>query len=219
VSDGLDEIERLCSTLLRRVSAGERRAMLRDIARQVRAYQLAHLRAQKEPDGTAFTPRRPKRPEQPGGYTVKFLYPKGAADPRLVLMKSWVRQGALITGYDIEAGGIRSFFWDKIDRWLEPAEGERVAGGTRLRRKGRIRAKAMFRKLGRQLKTGVPSADEAWVGWIGGAARVAAIHHEGASDRPALGGRPVRYARRILLGLSTGERSALVDTVLVRLAG
>lgn len=216
--DGLDQIERLALSCLRTVAASERRQLLRSIARDVRQAQGDRIAAQREPDGGAFAPRRPKREEQAGAYPLKFLYPKGAAEPRLVSMRSWVRQGPLLTGFDAEAGGIRSFFWDKVAQWL-PADGAARPAGSRLRRRGSVRAKAMFRKLrtGRYPKSNA-SADEAWVGWIGGAATIARIHQDGASDRPTPRAKPVRYARRVLLGLTTEERGLLVDRLFSHLA-
>lgn len=213
MSDGLDEIERLARSCLRSFAAPERRQILRGLARDIRQSQSDRIAAQREPDGNAFAPRKPRETEQ-GGYTVKFLYPKGAAEPRLVIMKSWVRQGSLLTGFDSEAGAIRSFFWDKIAKWL-PVEGDERVRGGKLRRRGTIKTKAMFRRLrtARYLKNGA-TADEAWVGWIGGAATIAGIHQEGASDRPGTRGKPVRYARRVLLGLTNVERGMLVDMLL-----
>jgi phage virion morphogenesis protein len=91
---------------------------------------------------------------------------------------------------------------------------------SRLRRQGRVRAKAMFKKLrqAKHLKLGV-SADEAWVGFVGRAARIARPHQEGALDRPAPGAPPVRYARRVLLGLTDGERQRIFDAVLDQVTG
>ncbi|MFK3888473.1 phage virion morphogenesis protein [Sphingomonas sp. NPDC079357] len=218
MSDGLDAIERLASACLRRLSGPERRELLRSLARDIRQSQSERIAAQRAPDGTPFAPRKARKPEQGGGYTVKFLYPKGVAEPRLVIMKSWVRQGPLLTGFDSEAGAIRSFFWDKIARWL-PVDGhERVRGG-KLRRRGTIKTKAMFRKLrtARFLKSGA-TGDEAWVGWTGGAAAIASVHQEGGSDRPAKKSKPVRYARRVLLGISKADQSALSAHIVKQIA-
>jgi hypothetical protein len=95
----------------------------------------------------AVPARKEKRQASVGAHALKFLYPKGAAEPRLVLMKSWVRQGPLITGFDIEAEGIRSFFWDKIDKFLPLDAGEQNKGAGKFRRAGHIKRAAMFRKL------------------------------------------------------------------------
>jgi phage virion morphogenesis protein len=86
---------------------------------------------------------------------------------------------------------------------------------SRFRRQGQIRTKVMFRKLvmAKHLRTGV-SADEAWVGFVGRAARVARPHQEGSIDRAAPGAPPVRYARRVLLGLTDAERQRMFDAVL-----
>ncbi len=211
----LHEIERIAGALLRSVSSGERRRLLRTVARDLRQAQSARIAAQRAPDGTAFPARKAKRDPEPGRYAVKFLYPKGAPDPRLVTMKSWVRQGPLLTGFDVEAGAIRSFFWDKVDRWLPVDANEQNRGAGKLRRKGSIRRAAMFRKLrnGRNLRTGATDA-EAWVGFSGRAAEIARVHQEGLSDRPSVKAKPVRYARRTLLGLTEADRNRILDTLL-----
>lgn len=216
MSDGLDAIEQLAGTLLRKASAPERRRILREFAREVRAGQSARIGRQQEPDGHAFTPRRPRKADATGAFAVKFLYPKGAAEPRLVFMKSWVRQGPLLTGYDVEAGGIRSFFWDKVAEWLPVESADQNKRGGKFRRQGAVRRGAMFRKLrsARYLKAG-STADEAWVGWIDPAvSRVARVHQDGGSDRPAAHAKPVRYARRMLIGLGSFELNALVGRLL-----
>lgn len=97
----------------------------------------------------------------------------------------------------------------------------RKAGAPqRFRRQGKLRKGAMFRKLrtARHLRAGA-DADEAWVGFTGRVARIAAVHQEGAADRPAKGVAPVRYARRILLGLNDADRNLALDLVLEKLAG
>ncbi|MET3723818.1 hypothetical protein [Sphingomonas trueperi] len=98
---------------------------------------------------------------------MKFLYPKGAAEPRLVLMKSWTHEGNLLTGFDVEAGGARSFFWNKVDRWLPLEPEEQNKGAGKYRRKSSIRRAAMFRKLrnGRNLRAGATDR-EAWIGFL-----------------------------------------------------
>ncbi|WP_083224529.1 phage virion morphogenesis protein [Sphingomonas panacis] len=218
--DDLNELEEMAGALLRSIASGERRKLLRKIARDIQKSQSARIGRQQTPDGSAFAARRPKRDPRPGNHTAKFLYPKGAASPRLVLMKSWVHEGPLLTGFDIEAGGIRSFFWDKIDRWVPVAPDEQNKGAGKFRRQGRIRQKAMFRKLrnGRNLRAG--STDrEAWVGFTGRAAEIARVHQDGLNDRPAARARPVRYARRVLLGLTAAERGAVLDLLLAHVAG
>jgi len=212
--DDLAAIEAIADALIRKLSSAERRTLLRRMARGIRDSQARRIASQRAPDGAAFAPRKAKKPPAPGNYAVKFLYPKGP-NPRLVLMKSWVHEGPLITGFDVEAGGIRSFFWDKVDRWLPVQREEQNKGAGKFRRQGRIRQKAMFRKLrnGRNLRSDA-SDSEAWIGFSGRASEIASVHQDGLSDRPAARARPVRYARRELLGLTPAERSAALDLLL-----
>lgn len=215
----LAQIEALAGALLRKLGSGERRRILRAVARDLQASQSARIGRQQNPDGSAYVPRKQRKPPRPGNYAVKFLYPKGAANARVVLMKSWVHEGNLITGYDVEAGGIRSFFWDKVDRWLPVEAEEQSKGAGKFRRKGRIRNAAMFRKLRnrRNLQAGA-SDREAWIGFSGRASAIARVHQEGRADRPALGAPPVPYARRGLLGVTDAESKRLLDVLLRHVA-
>lgn len=212
MSEDFSEIERVAGALLRQLAPAARRSLLRRMAREIRVTQSARIGRQQAPDGQPYAPRRKKQEPKPGAYAVRFLYPKGDANPRVVFMKSWVRQGALMTGFDIEAAGIRSFFWDKVDRWLPIEAGEQNASAGKFRRKGKIRQQAMFRKLrnGRFLRADATD-QEAWIGFTGRAAAVAIIHQDGGSDRPTAKAKPVRYAQRRLIGLTYAERSRSLD--------
>jgi len=215
MSDELAQIEKLASAMLARVSAGQRKGLLRKIARTVQASQRQRIRSQRDPDGAPFAPRRQKEPPRPGNHALKFLYPKGAAEPRVVFMKSWVHQGALVTGFDIEANAIRSFFWDKIAKYLPVPAGDDNAEGGKLRRRGVIRKKAMFRKLSsaRYLQAGTDE-NEAWVGFDGRASEIARIHQDGLKDKPAPKAKSVLYPRRPLLGLTAADREAVLNMLL-----
>ncbi|RAT11932.1 MULTISPECIES: phage virion morphogenesis protein [Lonsdalea] len=46
------------TALLTRLSAGERKTLMREVARTLRQQQQARIRLQKNPDGTAYAPRR-----------------------------------------------------------------------------------------------------------------------------------------------------------------
>lgn len=212
------QIEALATALLRNLDASARRSLMRSVAKKVRASQRARIQRQQNPDGSGFAPRR-KRPEPiRGNRARRFLYPKGDANPRVVYLKSWVLDGPLITGFDIEAGGIRSFHHDRIGQELPLEAGQDNAGAGRLRRKGHIRRKAMFRKLlsPRHLKEGATDR-EAWIGFTGQAARVGRIHQDGLTDKPALKAKPVRYARRRLLGLTDADRTMVAEAFMAAL--
>lgn len=219
MTDDFAPIEQLAGNLLRSLSAPERRSLLRKLARALRASQSSRIAAQKNPDGSAFAARRPHREMKPGNYAVKFLYPKGDPNPRLVFMKSWVRQGPLMTGFDAEAGAIRSFFWDKVAKWLPVDPETQNKGAGKLRRRGNLRRQAMFRKLrsARFLRSDATDT-EAWIGFTGRASLVAEIHQKGGMDAPNLGGRQIRYAERGLLGMTEGERGMAIDMLLNHIA-
>lgn len=214
------EIEALAGALLRRLGASERRSLLRKMARGIQKSQSDRIGRQRNPEGAAFAARRERRPLTPGNYAVKFLYPKGDANPRAVFMKSWVHDGPMMTGFDIEAGGIRSFFYDKVAKYLPVEAGEQNAGSAKLRRKGMIRQKAMFRKLRNTRNLRAGSTDlEAWIGFSGRAAEIARVHQEGLRENPSLRGRAVRYAQRGLLGLTPAEQSRALDLIMEHVAG
>ncbi|WP_294192283.1 phage virion morphogenesis protein [uncultured Sphingomonas sp.] len=84
--------------------------------------------------------------------------------------------------------------------------------------KGRLRAQKMFRKIrmAKNLRSG-GNGDEVWVGFGGQASRVATIHQLGLPDAPAIGQSKVRYARRLILGLSEDEQSRMIEFLLHRL--
>lgn len=216
----LAELEQLAGALLRQIEGPERRRVMRAIVRDLARSQSARIGRQQGPDGSRYPKRREKPAPRPGGYAVRFLYPKGAPAPRLVFMKSWVREGPLLTGFDIEAGGIRSFFWDRVDKWLPLEEGDQNKGAGKFRRKGSIRRAAMFRRLrnGRFLRSGVTDR-EAWVGFAGRVAQIARVHQDGGRDRPSQGTREVRYAKRELLGVTDAERARILDSLLDHVAG
>lgn len=82
-------------------------------------------------------------------------------------------------------------------------------------KRGAIRRGIMFRKLRQSghLKSGV-SGDELWVGFDSRDSHIARIHQEGDYDRPGKTARPVRYPRRILLGLTEGELGQVMDALM-----
>ncbi len=218
--DDLTEIESIAGALLRRISAPERRKLLRLIARDIQKSQAARIARQQAPGGEAYLARKERKPPRPGNYAVKFLYPRGAANPRLVLMKSWVHEGNLLTGFDIEVGAIRSFHWDKVDRWLPVTAEEQNKNAGKFRRKGHIRRKAMFRKLRGARNLRADATDrEAWIGFSGRVAEIARVHQDGLSDRPAPKARAVRYAKRELLGVTDAERNAVLDRLIAHVGG
>lgn len=214
----LAELEGFMGAVLKSLSPPERRSLLRKAARSIRTSQQQRIARQENPDGSRFAPRRKPRDPVPGGYAVKFLYPEhGGGKPRVVLMSSWAKQGPLMTGFDVHAGGMRSFEYAKVIRWLPVEPEERNKGAGKLRRPT-IRERAMFRRIRRSgMMTADASDQEAWVGFAGRVAAVARIHQFGLLDRPSHQGPAVRYAARQLLGLTAKDRADLLDAVLEHL--
>jgi hypothetical protein len=135
--DDLAEIERLAGALLRTLSAGQRRKLLRKMARDLAASQRQRIAAQHQPDGSAFAPRKQKAQPVTGRGAACFLYPAGGSGPpRRVIMKSFTwGTGRSMTGFDIEAGGIRTFEFAKVVQWLPVPPEYRNRTSGRLRRR------------------------------------------------------------------------------------
>ena len=225
MSEDLIEIERVAGGLLRQLSSSQRRALLRRMARDMAARNRTRIKAQKAPDGSAFEPRRKREPPRTSNHAVCFLYPSGGSGaPRKVILRQYALEKTgetayMMTGFDIEAGSIRSFFHDKIIKWLPVDEEHQNKTGGRLRRRGNLRRKAMFRRLAtaRLLRSGEDD-HSFWVGFTGRAAEVARIHHEGLRDRPSLKAKAITYPRRQLVGISDTDRQAVLDMLYTHLA-
>ncbi|MCW2395189.1 MULTISPECIES: phage virion morphogenesis protein [unclassified Sphingobium] len=211
----LGELERLAGSILQSLRPAERRSLFRKVARTLRTSQQRRISAQRNPDGSRFERRKRPKDPVPGAYAVKFLYPEGGGGkPRVVLMHSWARQGPLMTGFDVRAGGIRSFEYRKVIRWLPVPDGEQNAGAGKMRRPS-IRQRAMFRKIRRSgLMNASASAQEAWVSFAGRVAAVARIHQLGLFDKPSAQGPEVKYAMRQLFGFTAADRSEILDAVM-----
>lgn len=215
----LSELEAFVGGMLKSLEPAARRGLLRKVARQMRLSNQQRIAAQRNPDGSAFAKRKPPVEPKPGNYALKFLYPSGGSGPpRLVYLKSWEKQGPIFTGYDRQAGGMRSFEYAKVIKYLRVPPEEENAGGGKIRNRSTIRQRAMFRKIRRSGILNAGSSDlEAWIGFGGAVAHVASIHQFGLRDRPARHAREVRYDRRELLGMTAADREELLDAVIEHL--
>lgn len=209
--DDLIELEQLAGTLVRALDAGQRRALFRRMARSLGNSQRQRIAAQRDPAGAAFAARAKRAAPQVGKYAVSFLYPSGGTN-RKVVLKSYTKEHGMMTGFDLEAGGIRSFLYDKVVKWLPVPDEHQNASGGRLRRRGSVRRKAMFRKLATRkfLREGTDDLGF-WVGFTGRASQVASIHQYGLRDRPSLKARLMKYEQRELLGTTDADRMQLVE--------
>ena len=89
MTDDLAELERIAGALLRSLSSSQRRTLMRRMARQLAQSQRARIAAQRQPDGSAYEPRKAKPAPISGRGTACFLYPSGGGgEPRRVILKS-----------------------------------------------------------------------------------------------------------------------------------
>jgi phage virion morphogenesis protein len=143
----LDELTAWTGALLRRLDAKQRRTLMRAIGTELRRRQTARIAEQRNPDGSAYEPR-----------------------------KRQLRQ---------RVGRVRRTMF------------------ARLRTSRHLRARG--------------DADMAVVRFVGGARRIAEVHHYGLRDRVNRGGLEVEFARQELLGLEDGDVEWLGDVVLAHI--
>lgn len=73
-TDSLQQLKDWAAPLLARLGPAEQRKLTRTIAQDLRRSQAKRIRAQQNPDGSAFTPRKPqpKRYQKPGQIREMF---------------------------------------------------------------------------------------------------------------------------------------------------
>jgi Phage virion morphogenesis family len=209
----LERMESWIGGIMASLSPSARARAARNISGVLKGSNAKRIAAQRNPDGSAFDPRKKSSKPKPSNKTLKFLYPAGGTgEPRLVLLKSWVKQGPIFTGYDQEAEGIRSFENAKIVKHIPVTPEEQNKGARSLRQRPTIKSRLMFRKLRTYslLKSG-SNANEAWAGFSGRAARIGRVHQDGGFDRAGPKGKSVRYAKRQLLGLTAADEQQILD--------
>lgn len=215
LDDQVAELEGVASALLASMAPAARSSLLRKMALSLRRSQGQRVAAQQNPDGSPFAPRKPRKGAPAASRPIRFLYRKAGGTGRVADLKSWTGSKDRITGYDREAGDIRTFLKSRVERYL-PAEGQADPGaleGELRNKKGGIRRRAagMFKKIrsNANLKAGV-DPDGLWVGFTGRAARIANVHQYGLKDRVTKDGPEARYPQREILGFSLDERQALL---------
>lgn len=62
MSDDLEQLEQWAGELLARLEPAERRRLTRKIATDLRRSQAARIASQRNPDGSAYAPRKPREP-------------------------------------------------------------------------------------------------------------------------------------------------------------
>ena len=209
----IDQLANWAEPILRSLAPAERKKLMRQVATKVRRSNVERMKRQENPDGSKWKPRRTASGK--GGRkvhkSVDFLYDKGMGVERRRL-QSWKSTPAMMTGYDPDAGGLRSFRKDRVVRYINI---NTTSTNKRLRERGKIRKKAMFNKLRttKYLKIGA-SPDAATLtipGRVGGIARV---HQFGLRSKVSEKGPMHDYPQRELLGISRRDLEMISDEIL-----
>lgn len=199
-----NELNRLLAT----TSTAYRKRLATKLAKVIRADQQKRIRSQKNPDGTAYEPR--KRRVLRAKQQIRFIH-KGQVRTLRAWQGSKGRRGKTITGFDEDRGAVRTFYRDDIERYLDINISET--------KRSTKRKAPMFQRLRTAHFLKMHStADSAVVGFQGKAAAIARQHQyglEGSINELA----KARYSKRELLGLSDSERLELIDIIYHDLAG
>ncbi|CAM3517823.1 phage tail protein [Rouxiella silvae] len=186
-----------------------RRAMARRIAGDLRRSQQKRIGQQKNPDGTAFEARKKKTLGTQGG--ISFI-----RDGEVRRLRNWRHSKGrygdrMITGFDEEKGGIRSFLRADIERYLSIDLARKTTAKTS--------KDPMFRKLraARFLRADA-YPDAVVVGFKGSAAKIARVHQYGLTDQVAHRA-SAKYPARQLLGLTEQDIESIADAVFSALEG
>ncbi|MGF2651539.1 phage virion morphogenesis protein [Serratia marcescens] len=189
--------------ILAGLSAAGRARTAREVGWAVRRSQQTHIRAQKNPDGSAYPARKRRVIRTQQG--IKFLW-----NNEVRSLKNWHggrgKYGRTLTGVDTDRHAIRTFYREDIARYLDIR--------ARATPRDSTKQTPMFVRLRtlRYLKVH-PDAQGVTVGYQGVAARIARAHQFGLRDEVGPGVMTT-YPVRELLGLSAADEKRITDTVI-----
>lgn len=212
MSNDLSRLETWAAPLLAKMSATERRKLNQSIARDLRRSQQQRIRAQRNPDGSRFAPRKKAKPVKTVNKPKSFIY---RGKERLLI--SYQNQGKAFTGYDRKSGGIRTFVDDRVEKWLTPPKST-GGGGTLRSKRGKIKRAAMFGRIAQAKRLRLSSTpDYIALAFMAGNAKVARVHQYGLRDKPSPKQKDVQYSRRELLGFSPADLKLIEDKLIEHL--
>ncbi len=207
--EALQALEDWALPLINTLSQTEQQRLRREIARELLRRQRERIDSQRNPDGSPFEKRREQKhqPNQP----LRFIYKHSSLGKVPREIRSYRDEGDRLIGYEIEAGGIRTFLKQGIEHHLKPTK----AASTSIRSK-----RGGIRKMFTRMKTKIRALNDpngVSVGLVGGAARIAEIHQYGLRGdvRP---GKSTDYPERQLLGFSDDDVEMIREMILNRLA-
>lgn len=203
----LKALEDWAGALLAKIEPKERRKINLTIARELRKSQQKRIKAQRNPDGSAFAAR--KKPKQHKAVKpLSFIY-----NGKKRVVTGYYNHGKLFTGYDQSSSKVKTFNRDKVEAWL-PTPSAASTGSARSK-KGRIKQKAMFMGLARANRMKLTStANAVGIGFMARNAKIARIHQYGLSGRPGKNSPEVQYDKRELLGFTDEDMAMIRERII-----
>lgn len=208
MQEGLNGLPEYIDALIEKLTPARRKQLAKEIAKEVRASQAKRIRTQLSPDGDKYEGRK----NQPAKREIKFAYITGDGIRHL---RSWRETKHYIIGYDIYAGGIRTFKKKRITRWIHVDRSK--TSSIMERNKSSIRKKMFSGLIKSRWMKGIGTAEMAEVSFKGVAERVAMIHHYGLRDRVNKNGAEYDYPERKLLGITSQEASTIEELIIQHL--
>ncbi|SDK68063.1 phage virion morphogenesis protein [Billgrantia gudaonensis] len=210
--DDLDLLEGWVAPLLKRLTAKQRKTLAREMGVALRRSQRERIKAQRNVDGTPYTPRKGKKRERRARRRLRFIYEKPGHKPEEREIVNWIATPETYFGFDEQkAGALRTFKKVRIVRYLERDLTPVARPGARGQRSPDNK---MFQKLmtAKYMRVDAKASGVA-VGYEGRIARIARIHHEGLTDQVNAYVRH-DYPERELLGATPDDIDMLVETIL-----
>lgn len=207
--DDLQRLDTWLSPLIHKLQLSERRSIARDVALLVRRVNARNIQRQTDPDGAKWEKRKTTREV---AKPIRYVYKAKGGKVRELEMSSYAGERDRITGYDKEAGGLRTMLKVGLLRSLAP---QHSASQTAEKRKAQLMLRGLARPQFMRLGS---TGEEATVYFDGLANRIASVHHFGLRDKVAPNGPDYDYPARPLLGINAELTNQIEDLLLKRLA-
>ena len=196
--------------LINRLSISQKKQLTKKLALEMRRRSVKKIKAQQNPDGSSFVPRKSNRPP-PRNPPIRFLYKKPNGISRIIYMRSWQNQGIRMTGFDREANGMRTVLKSRIEHYLPTPNG---SGEPLRQKKGHIKQK-MFQRISKPKFFLIDNdTNSAAIGFNGGAANISGVHQLGLTDKVNAAGLEYNYPKRELLGFEPTDKVWITDMIM-----
>ena len=203
MSTDLLQLDEWMQAFISRMDGPSRQKLAGQVARELRKLQGQNIKAQRSAEGTAWPQRKKPKAVAP---PIRYVYRAKDRHIREIEMSNYRDRPDRITGYDKEAGGIRTMLKVGMLRSL-PARNGPTAAATR-------RAQLMLQRMATPAIMRAKATPEgAELSFSGLSERIAAVHHFGLRDAVRSGGPEYDYPSRPLLGIGPKERATVLNFV------